>query len=123
MTRCGAWAIAGLLLIAGSVGGCGGDPDKRSVTAQHQCLSGGAVMTVLATRPGVALPTGASIASGPVCDNGWAFASVGAPDLEDVFAVLRYSAQHWELLTYGSEPCADSQVRQAPAKVRTAAGC
>jgi hypothetical protein len=121
MGRTGALAIAAL--IAATASGCGADPRAGAATGQHRCLSGAAVITVLATRPGVALPTGASIASGPVCDDGWAFAWVGAPDLEDVGAVLHFTSARWEVLTYGSEPCADPDVRKAPDKVREAAGC
>ena len=121
MRRRGALAIAGV--IAALASGCGADPQLATVSAQRRCLSGAAVITVLATRPGVALPAGARIESGPICDDNWAFAWVGAPDLEDVGAVLRFTATRWEVLTYGSEPCADPDVRKAPGKVRQAAGC
>jgi hypothetical protein len=117
----GALAIAGLAAALAS--GCGADPQLALPTDHYRCLSGAAVITVLATRPGIALPAGATIASGPICADGWAFAWVGAPDLEDVGAVLHFTSTRWEVLTYGSEPCADPDVRKAPGKVREAAGC
>jgi hypothetical protein len=103
-----------------AAGACGADPQAR-VTAG--CPSPSTVMTLLATRPGAALPSGAAVALGPVCDGDWAFASVGAPDLEDVGAVLRFSSARWQVLTYGSQPCAAASVRAAPPPVRAAAGC
>jgi hypothetical protein len=115
--------IVGAVVALAMAAGCGGDPEKKAASGEPGCLTATAVISALATRPGVSLPPGASIAAGPVCERGWAFAAVAAPDLEDIAAVLRYTAKRWDVLTYGSDPCANGQVRAAPAKVRSAAGC
>jgi hypothetical protein len=65
----------------------------------------------------------AKLSGAPVCAAGWAFALVTAPNTEDARVVLRNYAGRWQVLTYGSAPCSEPRVADAPAAVRTAAGC
>jgi len=65
----------------------------------------------------------AKLVAAPVCAAGWAFAEVSAPNTENARIVLRHHAGRWQVLTYGTAPCSEPRVADAPVKVRAAAGC
>jgi len=67
--------------------------------------------------------TQAKLAGAPVCEAGWAYAAVTNPGADETRVVLRHTAGKWKVLTFGSAPCSEPRVGDAPAKVRSAAGC
>jgi hypothetical protein len=58
-----------------------------------------------------------------VCAAGWAYVGVAAPRKDEARVVLRHIGGRWQVLTYGSAPCQEPRVADAPAAVRAAAGC
>jgi hypothetical protein len=94
------------------------------VDANVACITADQVFEALTfADPDTAPSAQAKVTTGPVCETGWAFAAVSEPKQESASVVLRHVKGRWEVLTYGSAPCVEPRVGDAPPKVRTAAGC
>ena len=95
-----------------------------SVNAAAGCVNVAQVMEALIyADPDTPPSSAAKLAAAPTCAAGWAFAMVTAPNSEDARVVLRHHGGRWQVLTYGSTPCTEPRVADAPATVRAAAGC
>jgi len=81
------------------------------------------VEALIFADPDVPPPADAKLSRPPVCEAGWAYAAVAVPGADENQVVLRHTGGKWTVLTFGSAPCSEPRVGDAPAKVRTAAGC
>jgi len=144
-------AAVGCVAVALTLAGCGGD-DKRPaietippgpdvsppaesplsatpapvapVNSAAGCVNREQVVDALIfADPDTPPPAQAKLAAAPVCDAGWAYAAVTNPGADETRVVLRHTAGKWKVLTFGSAPCSEPRVGDAPAKVRSAAGC
>jgi hypothetical protein len=94
------------------------------VDTKAGCVTTDQVIVALTyADPDSAPPPQTTLSRGPVCAAGWAFAEVTVPGKEPASAVLRHAAGRWQVLTYGTSPCAEPRLGDAPPQVRTAAGC
>lgn len=144
-------ATVGCLAVVLSVAACTEEPDKpkvetippgpdispppqpsgsatpgpsASVNPAAACVTEGQVVEgLIFADPDTPPSAQAKLGGAPVCEKGWAFATLTAPDADETRVVLRHTGGKWTVLTYGSAPCSEPRVSEAPAKVRTAAGC
>ena len=97
---------------------------SASVNPAAGCVNRDQVIEALIfADPDSVPPPQTTLTSGPVCEAGWAYTAVGAPGAEEARVVLRHTQGKWQVLTYGSAPCAEPRVAEAPVRVRMAAGC
>jgi hypothetical protein len=95
-----------------------------SVNAAAGCANEAQVIEALIfAEPDSPPPPEAKLSGAPVCEKGWAYAGVTAPEADETRVVLRHTGGKWTVLTFGSAPCSEPRVADAPAKVRAAAGC
>jgi hypothetical protein len=67
--------------------------------------------------------TGLTVSGRPTCAKDWSAATVAGPDADPLEVVLRTRNGRLYVVTAGSGLCGDPDVADAPAAVRTAAGC
>jgi hypothetical protein len=97
---------------------------STSVNAAAGCLGAPQLLEAMTfADPDSAPSERATVGNGPICEAGWAYASIAEPGLDPAGVVLRHTAGRWQVLTFGSTPCAEPRVADAPAKIRAAAGC
>jgi len=106
------------------VPGSGTPAPTAPVNAAAGCVNQAQVVEALIfADPDLPPPAEAKLSGPPVCEAGWAYAAIAAPGADENRVVLRHTAGKWTVLTFGSAPCSEPRVADAPAKVRAAAGC
>jgi hypothetical protein len=88
------------------------------------CPTGAQVLAALAGAGAVdAAAPGLSVERRPTCAGDWSAATVAVPDADPLEVILRSRGGRLYVVTAGSGLCGDPDVADAPATVRTAAGC